>query len=356
MQHSAPLSLAHNSIILGRPCAQLDQAMADLTQELASQAHRCVHTLIIIDHRGQLANLFDQAGAQPTLVDFGDEQRLNPLAKDFFDQPHLAAFCMTNSVYRHATAWGERLRNTISSQAEVAWLYNHHGDTPPQDQLHPADFESIHDTSTTEAVQRSAEILATALFQDLLSERIVPNPALATVRMVNSQHYTGHHDTVAPMRTHIHTLIGDQAYRLAATQPELDLRQALEPGRVTVFNVPLAHLGNAATLISNAILQNVLHLAQAMLPPAPLHVIVNDVGPLCLKWEEALGGRDSHNVGLHLRARRLRDFHAPPAVDQWPADDLLSQLDAITSANLQHQDRVPIAQEAAERHCLIRKR
>lgn len=352
MQHHASPSQARNSIILGRPCAQLDQAMADLTQELAAKADRCGHTLIVIDHQEEMAGLFAQTGAQPTPVDFGGEQRLNPLARGFFDHPHLAALCMTNSVYRHATAWGDRLRNTISSQAEVAWLYNHHADTLPEDQLHPANFEVIHDTSTTEAAQRAAEILATAMQQDLLSERIIPNPALTTVRMVNSKLYTSHHDTVAPMRNHLNILIGNQAYRLAATQPELDLRRALQPGRITLFNVPLAQLGNAATLISNAILQNVLHLAQPTLPAAPLHVILNDVGPLCLKWGEALSG----NVGLHLRAHRLRDFHAPPAVDQWQMDDLLSQLDAITSANLELQDRVRIAQEAADGHCFIRTR
>ena len=345
---------AHNGIILSRPCAQLDQTLAELTQQLVGKADQCSHAFIIIDHQEQLAGLFEQAGIQPTLVDFGDEQLLNPLARGFFNQPHLAALCMVNSVYRHATAWGERLRNTISSQAEVAWLYNHHADTAPEDQLHPADFEVIHDTSSPEAVQRGAEILATAVFQDLLSERIVPNPALATVRMVNSKLYTGHHDTAAPMRNHLHTLIGDQAYRLAATQPELDLRQVLEPGRVTLFNVSLAQLGNAATLISNALLQNALHLAQDEPRPAPLHVVVNDVGPLCVRWEDALSGHHS-NVGLHLRAHRLRDFHTPPA-DQWRVDDLLSQLDEITSANLESQDKVRIAQEVAEGYCLMRMR
>ena len=355
MQHSESPTHAHTSLILGRPCAQLDQALANLTQQLAAKADQRGLALIVIDHQEQMAGLFDQADIQPTLIDFGGEQRLNPLAKGFFDQPHLAALCLTNSVYRHATAWGERLRNTISSQAEVAWLYNHHADTPTQDQLHPANVEVIHDTSTTEAVQRSAEILATAVFQDLLSERIVPNPALATVRMVNSKLYTGHHDTVAPMRNHLHTLIGDQAFRLAATQPELDLRQSLEPGRITVFNVPLAQLGNAATLISNAILLNVLHLGNDAPSQAPLHVIVNDVRPLCLNWEGALDSPLSQ-VSLHLRAQRLRDFHAPPAVGRWEFDDLLSQVDEITSANLERQDRVRIAQQAAEGHCLMRTR
>lgn len=357
MQHSESQSQAHNSVILGRPCAQLDQALADLTQELAAKANQGDHALIVIDHRQQLAGLLDQADIQPVSVDFGGEQRLNPLAKGFFDQPHLAALCLTHSVYRHANAWGERLRNTISSQAEVAWLYNHYADTTPQDQLHPANFEIIHDTSSAEAVQRSAEILATALFQDLLGERIVPNPALATVRAVNSMPHTGHHDTMAPMRNHLHILIGTQAYRLAATQPELDLRQTLEPRRITLFNVPLARLGNAATLVSNALLQNVLHLAQDGPSPTPLHVIVNDVGPLCLKWDEALGGnRIGGSVSLHLLARRLRDFHAPPAVDRWQADDLLHQMDVITSANLERQDRIRIAQEATESLCLIRPR
>ncbi len=356
MEHRESPSQAYNSIILGRPWPQLDDALTDLTQQMARHADQRDHTLIVIDHRGQLASFLVQACFRPTILDFGGEQRLNPLARGFFEQPHLAALCLTNSVYRHATAWGERLRNTISSQAEVAWLYNHHGDTPPQDQLHPANFEVIHDTSTAEAVERAAEILATAMHQDLLGERIVPNPALTTVRMVNSKLYTGHHDTVAPMRNHLHTLIGNAAYLLAATQPELDLRQSLEPGRVTLFNVPLAQLGNAATLISNAILQNVLYLAQDKPRQASLLVIVNDVGPLCLRWEEALSGNRGNSVSLHLRAHRLRDFHAPPAADRWQVDDLLYQLDQITSANLDAQDRVRIAQEAAENQCLIRTR
>ncbi len=350
MHHSESQSHAHNSIILGRPCPRLDQAMADLTQELATETDRCDHTLIVIDHRETMAGLFDQEGLQPVSIDFSGEQRLNPLARGFFDQPRLAALCMVNSVYRHATAWGGRLRNTISSQAEVAWLYNHHPDTSPPDQLHPADFEVIHDISSEEATQRAAKILADALFQDLMSERIILNPALATVRAVNSQLRSAHHDTVAPMRNHLHILIGDQAYRLAATQPDLDLRQALEPGRVTLFNVPLTQLGNAATLISNALLQNALHLAHEAANPTPLHVIVNDVSPLCLNWEEALR---SHNISLHLRAHRLRDFHAPPAVDRWEVDDLLFQLDEITSTNLERQDQVRIAKEAAEGHCRI---
>ena len=289
MLRTEPQYQARNGIILGRPCAQLDQALADVTHQLAAHADQPGHTLIVIDHRQQMASLFDQAGVQPTLVDFGGEQRLNPLAKGFFDQPHLAALCLTNSVYRHANGWGERLRNTISSQAEVAWLYNHHPETDPQDQLHPANFEIIHDMTSEEATQRAAKILGAALFQDLLSERIVPNPALATVRGVNSQLSSAYHDTVAPMRNHLHILIGDQAYRLMATQPELDMTQALEPGRITLFNVPLAQLGNAATLISNALLQNVLHLAQDEPHQAPLRVIVNDVRPLCLNWEGGIG-------------------------------------------------------------------
>ena len=174
-----------------------------------------------------------------------------------------------------------------------------------------------------------------------MSERIVPNPALATV---------------APMRNHLHYLIGNQVYRLAATQPELDLRQALEPGRLTLFNVPLAQLGNAATLISNAVLQNALHLAHEEPRTTPLHIVINNVGPLCLDWDAALSRHRSDNVSLHLRAHRLRDFHAPPGVDQWQVDDLFYQVDEITSANLEHQDRVRIAREAAERHCLIRTR
>ena len=356
MQLNESFCQAQNSIILGRPCPQLDHALATLTQELAAKADQRGHALVIIDHLEQMAGLFDQAGVQPNWVDFGGEQRLNPLARGFFDQPHLAALCLTNSVYRHANAWGERLRNTISSQAEVAWLYNHHPDTTQPDQLHPADFEVIHDTTSEESTQRAAKILAAALFQDLLSERIVPNPALATVRGVNSQLRSAHHDTVAPMRNHLHILIGDQSYRLMATEPELDLRQALEPGRITLVNIPVAQLGNAATLISNAVLQRVLHVAHEVASPTPLHVMVNDVSPLCLKWDEVLGGNRSNSVSLHLRAHRLRDFHAPPAVDRWEIDDLLCQLDEITCANLQRQDRVHIAQEAAESHCLIRTR
>ena len=356
MQHSESQSHVHHSLILGRPCPQLDQALADLIQELVTSADQGGHSLIVIDHQETVAGLFDQADIHPVLIDFGGEQRLNPLARGCFHQPHLAALCLVNSVYRHAAAWGERLRNTISSQAEVAWLYNHHPDTTQPDQLHPANFEIIHDMSSAEAVQRAAEILATAVFQDLMSERIVPSPALATVRMVNSRGYTGHHDTVAPMRNHLHALIGNQAYRLAATQPELDLRQALAPGRITLFNVPLAQLGNAATLVSNTILQNALYLAHQEPRTTPLHVVVNDVSPLCLNWDAALSRNASDNVSLHLRAHRLRDFHAPPAVDQWQVDDLLYQVDAITSANLERQDRIRVAQEAAERHCLIRTR
>lgn len=238
----------------------------------------------------------------------------------------------------------------------MAWLYNHHVDTGPEDQLHPANFEVIHDTSTGDAAQRAGLILETARHQDLLSEGIVPNPALDTVRMVNAERYTSHSETVAPMRNHLHNLIGNQAYRLAATQPALDPRQALEPGRITLFNVPLHKLGNAATLISNAILQNALHLGNDAPRPTPLHVIVNDVGPLCLKWDEALSGNRRHNVSLRLRARRLRDFHTPPAADPWGIDDLLCQLDQITAANLDHQDRVRIAQRAAEGYCSIRTR
>ena len=356
MQHSESQSHVHHSLILGRPCHQLDQALADLTQELVAQADRCGHALIVIDHQETMAGLFEQADIHPVLIDFAGEQRLNPLGTGCFDQPSLAALCLTNSVYRHANAWGERLRNTISSQAEVAWLYNDYADTQPQDQLHPANCDVIHDTSSPEAVQRAAEILATAVFQDLMSERIVPNAALATVRMVNSQLHTAHHDTVAPMRNHLHNLIGNQAYRLAATQPELDLRQALAPGRVTLFNVPLSQLGNAATLVSNVILQNALYLAHQEPCTTPLHVVVNDMGPLCLNWDAALNRDPSDNVNLHLRAHRLRDFHAPPGVDPWQVDDLLYQFDAITSANLERQDRVRIAQEAAESHCFVRMR
>lgn len=356
MQHSESQSHVHHSLILGRPCPQLDQALADLTQELVAQADRCGHALIVIDHQETMPGLFEQADIHPVLIDFAGEQRLNPLARGFFAQPSLAALCLVNSVYRHANAWGERLRNTISSQAEVAWLYNDYADTQPQDQLHPANCDIVHDTTSEQAVQRAAEILATALFQDLMSERIVPNPSLATVRAVNSIGYTAHHDTVAPMRNHLHNLIGNQAYRLAATQPELDLRQALEPGRITLFNIPLAQLGNAATLVSNAILQNALYLAHQEPRTTPLHVIVDDASPLCFNWDAALNRGRSDNVRLHLRAHRLRDFHAPPAVDQWQVDDLLYQLDEITSANLDRQDRVRIAQEAAERHCLIRTR
>ena len=356
MQHNESQSLVHHSLILGRPCPQLDQALADLTQELTAQTDQCGHPLIVIDHRETMAGLFDQADIQPTLIDFGGEQRLNPLGTGFFAQPSLAALCLVNSVYRHANAWGERLRNTISSQAEVAWLYNDYADTQPQDQLHPANCDIVHDTTSEQAVQRAAEILATALFQDLMSERIVPNPSLATVRAVNSIGYTAHHDTVAPMRNHLHNLIGNQAYRLAATQPELDLRQALAPGRITLFNIPLAQLGNAATLVSNAILQNALYLAHQEPRTTPLHVVVNDVSPLCLKWEEALSNDPSDKASLHLRAHRLRDFHAPPAVDPWQVDDLLYQVDEITSANLERQDRVRIAQEAAESHCFVRMR
>ena len=232
-------------------------------------------------------------------------------------------------------------------------MYNHHVDTAAEDQLRPANCEIIHDTSTGEDARRSGEILETARHQDLVSEGIIPNPALATVHMVNSERYTSHSDTVAPMRNHLHNLIGNQAYRLAATQPALDLRRTLEPGRITLFNVPLPQLGNAATLISNAILQNALHLSHDAPRPTPLHVIVNDVGPLCLKWDEALSGNRRHNLSLHLRARRLRDFHTPPAADPCRIDDLLRQLDQITAANLDHQDKVHIAQQAAEGYCSI---
>ena len=353
MQYREPASQGRNGIILGRPCPQLDQALVDLTRQLAGKAEGCGHTLIIIDHREELSGPFDQEDIQPASIDFGGAQRLNPLEKGFFDQPRLAALCLTNSVYRHATAWGERLRNTIASQAEVAWLYNHHVDTATEDQLHPANCEIIHDTSTGEAARRSGAILETARHQDLVCEGIVPNPALATVQMVNAERHTSHSETVAPMRNHLHNLIGNQAYRLAATQPALDLRQTLEPGRITLFNVPLPQLGNAATLISNAILQNALHLGQDAPRETPLHVIVNDAGPLCLKWDEALSGNRRHNVSLRLRTRRLRDFHAPPAADRWGIDDLLCQLDQITAANLDHQDRVHIAQQAAEGYCSI---
>ena len=353
MQYRESLSQAHNGIILGRPCAQLDQALVDLTRQLAGIAERCAHTLIIIDHREELSAPFDNDNTQPVSIDFGGAQRLNPLARCFFDQPRMAALCLTNSVYRHATAWGERVRNTIASQAEVAWLYNHYVDTATEDQLHPANFEIIHDTSAGEAAQRAGLILETARHQDLVSEGIVPNPALATVRMVNAERYTSHSETVAPMRNHLNNLIGNQAYRLAATQPELDLRPTLEPGRITLFKVPIAQLGNAATLISNAILQNALHLAHEEPRETPLHVIVNDVGPLCLKWGEALSGTRRHNLSLHLRAHRLRDFHTPPAANPCRIDDLISQLDQITSASLDHRGKVSIAQQAAEGYCSI---
>ena len=58
MQHRESLSHAHTSLILGRPCAQLDQALASLTQELAFNADQSGHALIIIDHREHDARSF----------------------------------------------------------------------------------------------------------------------------------------------------------------------------------------------------------------------------------------------------------------------------------------------------------
>lgn len=98
MQFREPASQGRNDIIFGIPCPQLDQALVDLTRQLAGKAERCGHTLIIIDHREELSGPFDNDDIQPVSIDFGGAQRLNPLEKGFFAQPRMAARCLTNSV------------------------------------------------------------------------------------------------------------------------------------------------------------------------------------------------------------------------------------------------------------------
>ena len=355
MQHHKATSQAQNTIILGRPCQQLDQALADLAGQIAGRAEHYGHALLAIDHQGLLASVLQDDGHTPKVIDFNAEQCLNPLERGFFSQPHQAADWMVNSAYRHSTAWGSRLQDTLDSQAVVAWLYNRHADTKPEDQLHPSNIEQIHDTTSKEAAERADDILEVARHHDSINEPIVPNPALATVQMVNSERYMSYNETVAPMRNRLHNLVGSQAYRLTATQPQLDLEKTLEPGRTTVFSIPSDRLGNAATLISNAILQQVLHLADEGPRRTPAHIIVNDISPLCLSWDETLRANRRRNISMHLRTHRLRDFHPPPAAYQLQIDDFISHLEEITSANLDSQDKIHVAQEAAQGCSVIRK-